>query len=142
MAINDITRAVKTADQTLTNQTTAVDDNALTITLEASKTYKVTLQVRVGSSANYKNVKFAATAPTGAVCRMAKVSDINDGIIAPLTAAYQWQQHISPRILTFVGVITTDTTAGDFTITWAQHVADGSTHTIYADSYLEVVEIG
>lgn len=142
--------ARKTADQTVNNSTTLVDDTHLTVPVAASAVYDVD-GLLFYSAATAADLKMQFIAPTGAVFSWVLLAQ-GSGATATsqfgspdFTARLQAANAVAGGInvgtkttVPFRGVLVMSTTAGAFKLQWAQFVADATDTVVYTHSYLNL----
>lgn len=136
----------KTSDETVNNSATFQDDNELFLSVEASTSYRVHLQLVYQSNAT-PDFKYQFTAPSGATFPVwtflgkgggVLVHDIagsSGGVVgldgnAANTAFEAW------------GILVVSSTAGTLRVQWAQNTANASDTIVRAGSFLELVRAG
>ncbi|MEW6039933.1 MAG: hypothetical protein AB1633_00230 [Elusimicrobiota bacterium] len=151
-----IISAVKTADETVNNSSTYQDDDHLTVTVTANKTYIVELYMPVAQSAidAYFHAQFVA--PTGATIagsplNLTEQTDYLDGFANysryRTLMEFCFLASISPAGVTgdgtvrYNGVLVVSSTGGIFKVQWAQYVAVANNTTVKKGAYLKLTEI-
>lgn len=139
--------ARKTADQTVNNSTTLVDDTHLTVPVVASAVYDVDGMLLVTGNAA-ADVKLQFVAPAGAVFSWVSLAQGNSAssqfgspdFIARLQGASAVAGTVGATklVVPFRGLLVMSTTAGAFKLQWAQQVADVSDTIVYTHSYLNL----
>lgn len=140
------TLVMKTANENVASSTTLQDDDHLFFSVDANSTY-VFRGVFWITAALAADVKFAATAPSGATLLFAVSGNgvaRNDGLVqmgATQTsgAAIATGANTTANIMQgwFEGTVTTSSTAGTLQIQWAQNTSDVNNATVYAGSWIE-----
>jgi hypothetical protein len=144
---SDINVAVfsrKIADESVVNSSTLQDDNDFIFSLNANKTYEVTLMLKVHCS-NGGKIKMRMIAPAGSTAFMGAIATKggNSGVtyMPNPTLAYT----IAPAaldentdIIIIQGTISTSATSGTFKVQWAQDNSDTDPTTVFAGSYCKV----
>jgi hypothetical protein len=146
--INDVEAKIpmvvrKTADETISASTTFQDDNELSIAVEASSTYWCHLHLQT-SSGTTPDFKYQFSKPSGATTPAWNA--------VYFTAAAALTASISGDALTTGGFgadfpveawgfLVTSSTAGQFTLQWAQNTSDAGSTTVRAGSALELTKI-
>ncbi len=127
LATGGFTTVLKTADETITEDTVLNDDSALTFEVEASKHYIVIL-LFFAVSQSTPDWKYALNVPSGttavgvngtwtaAANPQTPASDHTSAVISLITNATE------VAFATFIK-IKTDTTAGSVTVQWAQNTS-------------------
>lgn len=126
----------KTADQTVNNSTTLVDDTHLLFAIGSSETWFYQALVVFNTGAT-PAIKFGMTVPSGATL----VRTVGRNIAAASNALLQLGviavAGTGSDIATFlVGTVVNGTTAGDVQVQWAQNVADASDTKVLTNSWI------
>jgi hypothetical protein len=131
----------KAADQSVTSSTTLVSDNTFTWALDASTRYAYELfLVYTGSSSGNLNIGW--TVPAGAAMAWC-ATGLDTGLayknVANLAAAtastFGAVSTSLGRLAQISGTIQLDTTAGNFTLKWAQATSNASATVMRAGSF-------
>lgn len=130
--------AVKTADESMTSDTTLQNDDHLVVTLEASTTYVFELVLFVSEGGG--SVKAAFVVPSGS----SLIWDSDSAVTGFVTASGS-----SERITTTTGDstarlggrVTTGGTPGDLQLQWAQNGSTPATSTLKAGSWIEARKV-
>jgi|SRR5215472_253264 len=141
--------AYKSADQSLTSNTTLQNDNALSVTVAANATYWFELYLNFeGGTTGSSDIKVGWTFPsgltmryqdiyadTGAVARLA-VTDIQTSVIAVGSNGAGNLRAYSAR-----GTVLTSGTSGTLQLQWAQNTSSGTATIVHAGSVLMLQRI-
>lgn len=144
----------KTTDETVTSSATLQDDNHLTLTVEAQHTYEFRVFLLVDGGAT-GDLKTAFTFPTGATCHFtghgpttalasgsggsAEFNGRQAATSGSTTIAYGTSG--SRLGIVLEGVLITGSTAGSFTLQWAQNTSDGTGTTLKSGSYMRTLKV-
>lgn len=142
--------AYKAADQSVTSSTVLVNDNALSLSLLASATYRFDLFLNYeGGTQGSSDLKFQLTLPTGATCRFwmgrKDTAGTNTSSFLGSQATAYALGTSGAGVLTGMyarGTVSMSTTAGTFQLQWAQNTSNGTATIVHASSELEAVQIG
>lgn len=141
----------KTGNQTVNNTTVKVSDNHLTLPLAASATYHVSVMVIVSGPTGADWAQ-AWTFPTGATgtqfihgpelpvtsVRSTNIQARSASLSTSLSYGTDGSENSAIREELW---ITTSTTAGSLTLTWAQNAAVAGTTTVYLGSYMTAFRV-
>jgi hypothetical protein len=142
---------VRTTDATgITNSTTLVNDDTLTVPLLANSTYKVKAYLRY-TAATTGDLQFGFTCPTGASGRYTP-NGLSSAATSNTFAITRSDLNISTAAATVggagtatmaiaEGVVITGGTAGNITVKWAQGTSDATATQLLAQSYLAVEKV-
>lgn len=131
----------KPADQSVTSSTTLVNDNFFTWVLDASTRYAVELFLAyTGDPAG--NLKTGWGVPAGTTMTW-NATGLDTGlayknaanIAAASTTAFGAASTSLGRLAHITGTILTDTTAGSFTLRWAQNTSNAAATIVRAGSF-------
>jgi hypothetical protein len=135
----------KPSTQSTASDTVTDDDSALTVELNAGKTYTVHGVIFASSSSQVPDLKVAFTVPSGAEMDLAVVpssaeqaehlqtSNVDsDGI--PIAANI-------PAVIQVAGTVKMGSTAGRLNFQWAQNTSDATSVGVLRGSYLRAEEI-
>lgn len=147
----ELLSAVKTGNQTVNNTTVKVSDSALTLPLAASSTYHVSVMV-IASGPTGADWAQAWSVPAGTTG-----TQFNQGPELPVTSVRSTNiQARSASLSTTLSYgtdgtensaireelwVTTSTTAGNLTLTWAQNAAVAGTTTVWAGSWITAYRV-
>ena len=135
---SNVTTIIKTSSETVNNSTTLQNDDTLKFPVGASEvwTFRFVLQA---TSSTVADLKFAVTAPTGAVCEVSYL----DTETAESNAQYGCGATITnitgngtDDVYEITGTVTNGTTAGDVQLQWAQNTAEATNTIVYSGSYV------
>lgn len=126
----------KLADESVAASTTLQDDNHLTLSLLANRSYAYWFDLVYGAPAG--RLKTQLSVPSGATGTLVGVDD-TAAFFSSLTGVLSFTPTTGVRLVRMWGNIVT-TNAGTFKLTWAQVSASGTT-TISAGSSLLVVPL-
>ena len=138
------TLKAKSADESVTSSTTLQDDDHLTFAVEASGIYLVEYFLKVLSASATPDLKLAFTAPSGATFDWGPdINSANEDIWVPVgtgdtpvaasnlsTEANFGLSANNTKLIHVKGILIVDTTAGNFTLRWAQSSSNGNATTI------------
>lgn len=143
---------LKESNETRVNSSVLYDDNTFNVTLEANKTYEITLCLKVGgvTSADFKCVwvKGAGVTAYDRMCSgpASNVADITTTSATFMARAYNdsagygtEDTYFSSITETFI--VTTGASANTLKLQWAQVSAVANSTTVYAGSYMEITEV-
>lgn len=133
--------ARKTADQSVNNSTTLVNDTHLTVSMEANSTYVVEVVFSFVTLAA-ADLKTAFSIPSGATSHMMITGpDAQIGYVINGTTADQWPvTDTTEHAGHYHGVVVT-TTAGTFRFQFAQLTAAVGNTTLKANSYIRATRV-
>jgi hypothetical protein len=139
--------ARKTANQTVNNSTTLVNDNELLVSIEANTTYEMLLHVRYDSS-TVADMKINLTLPSG--CNTPHMMFLGGGT----GSAVQHAAAASPSFSTvdgqgvgtatafdYVGTLVNGSNAGTVRFQFAQNTAEATNTTVQAGSTLRLTKV-
>ncbi len=132
---------VKTADETMTNDTTLQDDNHIFFAVGANEKWAFELFTLVFAHAT-PDLKFGFTAPTGATVTWARFGIADDEQISNLGDTILQGGGSTLRIISYRGLITNGSNAGTFQLQFAQNTSNANATTMKAGTYLIAHEIG
>ena len=139
---------VKSADQTISSQTTLVNDADMRFAMAATATYEFRVYLRY-SSGTGQDWKSSFSIPAGAVCRFQRIGKDLSGNFGSVTEQTDAGSVTSlgsgvGSILNanFIGVVATTGTAGNLVFQWAQNTSGAFNTTLYQYSYLVGRRIG
>jgi len=140
-----ILKAVKTADETVNNSNTYQDDDHLTVTVEANTTYAIRTVLKVSAANSTPNIKVQYSVPASTTMNAVytffegtPASTI--GVITTASQAYMLPASVAGVIYHDGGVFTSST-AGTFTLQWAQNTAHASNTKVLKGSYMILTKI-
>jgi hypothetical protein len=120
--------AYKSADESLTSNTTLQDDNHLFFAMTANDLWYVRLVLWV-SGGNDSNIKIAFTLPSGSMMLAAVHRDTSnvfqDHEWLVSTTPQNLRSHIAGSIIDIKGTVTNGGTPGNFQMQWAQAASVG-----------------
>lgn len=136
---------VKTTAEPVTSSTTLQDDDDLKVTLMAYERVQFRAELWLdGAAAGDIDIAFAV--PSGAVLKWSPVNNIkldaSDAIVQqdPVTSgAITFGTGAGGRLVSIVGEVRTDGTAGDLQLQFAQNASNATATRILAQSWLEVL---
>lgn len=137
--------AYKTADETVNNSATLQSDNELLLPMSLTST-KYRLRSRCLFLSNTTpDLKIGWSGPSGFTMNWSII-----GFQSGTFAAYAYDASGTPNIdgagvndeFFIDGTVTTSSTAGTLTLTWAQNTANASDTIMRAGSYIELAKIG
>lgn len=140
----------KTADQTVTSNTTLQNDNHLIWAAEANSRYKVEYVLFGTSTTASGDFKCNWTLPAGGT-RKTAMTALSEGATLNFDSCFmEWAtsaDHIGGMINGFCyylikGQIITSSTAGNVTFRWAQDTSNAAGTTLTADSYCTILKVG
>lgn len=138
----------KTADQTVTNSTTLVDDTHLTVDLAAGRSYGFKFVIH-GTSVTTSGIKYAlgGTATHTNIITFNALHDVTGAVLFfgrfTATGSSTGRTSIGPNVTLVIEGCTTVNTAGTFLVQFAQNAETGAaeTVTLLRGSTLEVWDI-
>jgi hypothetical protein len=135
-----ISRARKTADESVTSSTTLQDDNHLLFAIGVSEIWMAEASLYY-TSGTTGDLKFAWSVPSGATGTHSYVgfdisivfnSDVSTTLSTPLSVGGSG----AIRLAQLRAIIVNSTNAGNVTLQWAQNVSDGTATTVLTNSVL------
>lgn len=148
IAKTSLLRVVKTSNEVVNNSTTLQDDDELTVSVEASKTYIFTIFCWLGT-AGTGGFRFQLSVPSGGIADGTCFGTTSSGnafqsiYIAGNSAATGFTTYSTNTGEPFVvirGAFINSTNAGSFTLQWAQSSADATNSTVAAYSWIELIK--
>lgn len=128
--------AYKAVDETVNNNATLQDDDALFVPVLASATYEMRCHVFYNSGAT-PDIKFGWTGPSGADLRWMSIDAFNTTWLKkPIGGTVSIGTTGVDEGALFVGTLITSTTAGILQLQWAQNGANASDTKVLAGSSL------
>jgi hypothetical protein len=133
---------IKSADQTITSQTTLINDADMRFAVAAGATYEFHVYLRF-SSGTGQDWKSSFGVPAGANCRFQRLGrDLTAAFAGD--AEFQASDSVTSQgrgvgnisNAQFMGVLFTAGTAGNLIFQWAQNTSGAFNTTLYANSYL------
>lgn len=137
---------VKTADQTVNNSATLVDDNELVQALRANSTYKFEIWV-LYESGTTPDFKLGFTLPAGATLAYAyhgfdtSLSQTFFGTTTIPSSGTGFGGNATTAPVRMFGSLVTAGTAGNFQVKFAQQTANASNTILKAGSYLSLFRV-
>jgi len=145
--------AIKTADETVTSSATLQDDDELTLTVEANKSYEVSGFVRWTCASVTPDMQVAFSLPSGASLAWwgagpytdltGQNSNLNQ--YAPDDTGVVWygtnNSATFPSAMIISGLLIVGATAGSLTFRWAQQTSNASGVTVKARSWLKLLRV-
>lgn len=145
--------ARRTTTQTVNNSATLVDDDTLTVSVEASATYILQMGI-IYDSGTTPDIKFAFIGPTSATLDWTTNalgtaaaggtgsltvtrSTIGSGGVLPAGGIGAGSQVFAE----IQGILVTSTTAGTFKLQWAQNTADPTDTIVRANSWMRLIRV-
>jgi hypothetical protein len=147
-AIPNTLYARKTADQTVTNSTTLVNDTHLVLPVAANRTYEIRATMIFDDGAGVGRFKAGWSGPAGATLDWVPDGTIETNTGNPADVIYRIYKQIGDTqgiggvggtpysILLISGLLITSATAGNLQFRWAQFQADGTGTILRAGSWL------
>ena len=139
---------VKSANQTISSQTTFVNDADMRLAVAANSTYMFHVYMRY-SSGTGQDWKTSFTVPSGASAHFQRIGQDGGGNFGSAgdfndTNSITSQGNGVGVIMNaqFMGVLTTAGSAGNLIFQWAQNTSGAFNTTLYANSYLLAQRIG
>ncbi len=132
---------IKTADETMTNDSTFQDDNHLFFTVLANQSWAFELFILYFAHAT-PDMKLQITGPSGATASWKDVGTLDDEVSITLSDSFLLSGNSALRIVCYRGIFQTSSTAGTFQIQWAQNTSNANATTMKAGSYIIAHEIG
>lgn len=135
--------AVRTASQTVNNTATFQNDNTLTLAVDANTTYRCHLHLSY-TSGTTPDFKYQFTKPTGATLSAWSFVGYSTAVAFAYGGSGDAQSiggNVSALPLDAWGILTTSSTAGSFTLQWAQNTATASDTVVLAGSFLELLRV-
>ena len=130
----------KTADQTVNNSTTLVNDTDLVVPLLANRKYYWFMRVRFKSDST-PDLKISWTVPSGATGGRRR--EINNATEVSYGTSSNWSGSTGvDRQGYAAGYVETGGTAGNLQFQWAQNTADVSDTKVYKGSVFTVFDLG
>ncbi len=134
----------KTADQTVTNSTTLVNDARFELPVGARQTWTLEFRLLFSSSA-VANIKWQITIPALATGRLRFAGVGANGLNGESEVAASSVQGASGtganKLVVFHAHVVMGTTAGDIILQWAQNTAEASNTIVRQDSLLIATRI-
>ena len=149
--VNTIT-VRKTSTESVTSSTTLQDDDQLTASVEANRTYEVVGQL-IFDGGTTGDLKFIFAVPTSAalycvITYPTQLADTTIGGNATITFVDSTiETHVgtiglaSTQGLSFTGLLAVAGTAGTFKLRWAQEVSSGTATRLGIGSYFSLREV-
>lgn len=136
--------AYKTADETVNNSATLQSDNEMLLPMLVNTKYRLRSRCLFLSNAT-PDIKIGWSGPSGFTMNWSII-----GFQSGTFAAYAYDATGVPNIdgagvndeFFIDGTVTTSSTAGSLTMTWAQNTANASDTIMRAGSYIELAKIG
>lgn len=132
-----------TTSAAVNNSTTFVSDNQLTLAVDANSVYRCHLHLSYTSQAT-PDFKYQFSKPTGATLSAWSFVGYSTAVAFAYGGSGEAQSiggNGSALPLDAWGILTTSSTAGGFTLQWAQNTANATDTTIAAGSFLELLRI-
>jgi hypothetical protein len=151
-AVGGISSVVKPSNTTVNDSAALAADPALTLNVVANAVYEVKCWV-IYSSGTTPNIQFAFTGPSGASLNwttnsLTTAATGGSGSITVLRSGLGTGNELaagggsgSEQIANLEGYLTVGSTAGAFTLYWAQNTANASNTVVYANSVLRLTRI-
>lgn len=139
------TAAIKTADQTVNNSATLVNDSVLLAAVAANSTYRFELGVRYNSNST-ADINTGWAVPSGTIMAF-DIIGVASGASATTIRAWDSNTNFAFEgaggVTSFreSGLIVTSSTAGTVQFKWAQNTANVSNTMVTAQSYLLLTKI-
>lgn len=131
---------LKTADQTVNNSTTLVNDTHLVVPLLANRRYYWFMRLRFESDST-PDIHFTWTVPSGATGGRRR--EINNATEVGYGTVSTWSGSTGVTRQGYAGgYVETSSTAGNLQFQWAQDVADASDTTVLIGSVFTVFDLG
>lgn len=133
-----VATVVKTSNETVNNSNVLQDDDELFFDVGANEKWAFRFVLQANSGAT-PDLRFAVTAPSGAVCRVGfadiegakSIGQYGCGVTTGVVPG-----NTSADVYEVVGTIENGATAGTVHLQWAQFTANASNTIVYAGSYL------
>jgi len=139
---------IKSADQTITSQTTLINDADMRFAVAANATYEFHVYLRY-SSGTGQDWKSSFTVPAGASAHFARYANDSGGTFGGNgdfadtdTPVSQGAGVGNVRTINFFGWLSVGGTAGNLIFQWAQNTSGAFNTSLYANSYLTGRRIG
>jgi hypothetical protein len=134
---------IKSANQTISSQTTLINDADMRFAVAANATYEFHVYLRY-SSGTGQDWKSSFTVPAGAACRFQQIGvDISGANFVSVNELTDTSSVTSKgqgvgviQNAQFMGVLVTAGTTGNLIFQWAQNTSGAFNTTLYASSYL------
>ena len=141
-----ILRAAKTTPEIVSNSTTLQDDNALTLAVEANSTYIVEMELIVVANSTSK-FKARPTYPSGStyVLELLYTTTASGSYgnisVDQTTNMIDGNPQAADSKFSASGTLVTSSTAGSFTLQWAQSTAEVYNTYVYTGSSLKLTKV-
>lgn len=144
----EVVAARKSADESISSDSTFSDDRDLVLALPASKTYIVTGMIFLKTS-SFPDFKYEWGGPSGATIKLGMNGgrDRSTNLLKhEITTAFNQSKAVivtssSVHMMPFSGIVTIDTTAGNLVFRWAQNFSDLGPTIVEAGSWLRAETI-
>lgn len=138
---------LKTADQTVNNSTTLVNDNLLLTPVGINEVWSVYFYLIMSAANATPNIKFAFTTPVAGVFSWIPSGDIGASgsgvLLTPYTTGPQaFTLPLATRHLLIWGVYVGGANAGNLQLQWAQNVANASDTKVLTNSHIIPIRVG
>lgn len=137
----------KSADQSVTNSSTLVDDDELSFSIGANETYIVNVWLYTYAANNTPHIQYGFSAPSGATTTWSPSSVYGASSGASLATAVTGTGTLTgyvdqfDRASVMTGTIKNSSTAGTVKVRWAQQVASATSTTVKAGSYIFAIKV-
>jgi len=139
--VQDLTNR-KSSNESVISSTVLQDDDELTLSLAANKTYVIDGVIFASSTSGTPDIKIGFTGQTGVDIRLGYTTDNqNEVLIGSGSSAGIPLQANTPRAIHVAGTVTTSSTSGDFKLKWAQNSSNVAATTVMKGSYLRAQEM-
>jgi hypothetical protein len=138
----------KSADQSVTSNTTVANDSQLKFAVAASETYIFNIWLFLDAANATPDIKLTCTGPSGstvlwspgqAMYLVDATPTVGTVQASGVTASYFVDANLRPLVLQ--GTILNGVTAGDLTLQWAQNTSSATATTIKAGSYIIATKV-
>ena len=138
----------KSADQSVTSNTTVANDTHLKFAVAASETYIFNIWLYIYAADATPDIKLTCTGPSGSTVlwspgQATYLPDATPTVgtvqASGVTASYFVDANLRPLVLQ--GTILNSATAGDLTLQWAQNTSSATATTIKAGSYIIATKV-
>ncbi len=130
---------VKQANESVISNIVPQDDNELTFPIGPNEewSYRFVVQANAAAAAD---MRFAVTAPVGAVCNTATSEAENSASDAQVGCGVSsaiLNGNATPELYEITGSVINGSTAGNITLQWAQFTSNATNTIVYAGSYVQ-----
>lgn len=145
--------AIKGSDQSVTSSTTLANDNDLTLSVVANAIYEVWSHI-IYDAATAADLKFAWTAPAGATFDWVQGGLISSAdavsgsmfvgacTLATVNTTVTGAGSGTNMVCRPSGLLQISSTAGSFTLQWAQQTSSATATRVRQNSYLRLMRVG